>query len=66
MKAEDFLARFLNKKLSKGDKESERLAKKIAKSQSLRAITEGPEITMDTKITMDKEITMDRRATYVE
>lgn len=60
MKAEEYIARFLNKKLSNGDKESEQLAKKIAKSQSVRAITEGPEISMDT------EISIDRRASYVD
>jgi len=60
LKAEDYIARFLNKKLSNDDKESEQLAKKIAKSQSVRAITEGPEITMDT------EISMDRRTSYVD
>ena len=41
MKAEDFLSLFLRKSFGEGREESERLAKKITKAQSVRSITEG-------------------------
>lgn len=65
MKAEEYIARFLNKKLSNGDKESEQLAKKIAKSQSVRAITEGPEISMARRATNVERKTIKRARAMV-